>query len=206
MDQGLDTNVTMHTVSDETLMAGILAFEQASLDHLYGRYRLLFGKIISQILPNEADSEETLQDVFVEIWKRAGRFDAAKGKPLGWMICMVRRRAIDHLRRVRRRAELSDKLYELSAEGHDVLPLALSSMTTPDDQTAAKDLHRQLRGVIGSLPPDQQQVVELTYFHELSQRQIAARTGVPLGTIKTRLELAIRKLSQRSTHMRQDLS
>ena len=91
--------------SDEELMQGIIDRRQQALDQLYARYRPLISKIVMEILPNEADAEEALQDVFMEIWTRAANFDVRKGKPLGWIICMARRRAIDHYRKIRRRAE-----------------------------------------------------------------------------------------------------
>ena len=70
-------------------MRGIAARETRALDQLHARYRTLLCKIIAPILPNQADAEETLQDVFTEIWTRADRFDGRRGKPLGWIICMT---------------------------------------------------------------------------------------------------------------------
>ncbi len=96
--------------SDESLMQGIAARDSRALDQLHARYQTLVRKIISPILSNQADAEETLHDVFTEIWTRADRFDGRRGKPLGWIICMARRRAIDHLRRIRSRAEAREKL------------------------------------------------------------------------------------------------
>ena len=194
------------TISDEDLMQGIVACEHRALDHLYTRYRLLFRNIVSQILHNEGDSEETLQDVFVEIWKHASNFDPAKGKALGWMICLARRRAFDHYRRVHRRAVRSEKLQDILEGGQGIAPSELSGVVDYDDEPAIRDLRRALTGMIDGLPCEQKNVVYLTYFQDLSQRQIAASTGIPLGTIKTRLQLAISKLSQRSMNLREDLA
>ena len=91
-------------------MQAIIAREQSALGQLHVRYRPLISKIVLEILPNEADAEEAIQDVFMEIWTRAANFDARKGKPLGWIICMARRRAIDHYRKIRRRADGSERL------------------------------------------------------------------------------------------------
>ncbi len=191
--------------TDEELMQGILAREQRSLDQLYARYRPLISKIVTEILPNEADAEEALQDVFMEIWTRAANFDVRKGKPLGWIICMARRRAIDHYRKIRRRAEASEKL-RLSVDDTAGTAVAGQMATAHhEDHAGASDLRRFLTGIMASLPVEQSRVVHLSYFKEMSQREIASATGIPLGTIKTRLDLALRKLTQKSMPFRQEL-
>ncbi len=191
--------------SDETLMQNIIDRRQSALDQLYARYRPLISKIVMEILPNEADAEEALQDVFMEIWTRAANFDVRKGKPLGWIICMARRRAIDHYRKIRRRAEANEKLRLESEDGEGTVSNGLSAVAAKDDHAATSDLHTFLAGMIGSLPPEQGRVIHLSYFKEMSQREIAARTGIPLGTIKTRLDLALRKLAQKSMQFREEL-
>ena len=190
--------------SDDELMRGILASEQTAFNELYARHQLLLRKVIGQILLADADVEETVQDVFMEIWNRAANFDPAKGKALGWIICMARRRAVDRLRRGRRRTEVTNVLQEAAASD---APLMVSELGDAGGETylATRDLRRALDGIIKLLPSEQQAVVDFVFFQELSQRQIAARTGIPLGTIKTRLELAISKLPKKSDHLREDL-
>ena len=199
------TAETSPVASDETLMQGIINREQPSLDQLYARYRPLISKIVMEILPNEADAEEALQDVFMEIWTRAANFDVRKGKPLGWIICMARRRAIDHYRKIRRRADASEKLRLESDEGEGTISNGLTAVATKDDSAVNSDLRAFLSGMIGSLPVEQGRVIHLSYFKELSQREIASRTGIPLGTIKTRLDLALRKLTQKGMQFREEL-
>ena len=191
--------------TDETLMQCIIDGEQLALDRLYARYRPLISKIVMEILPNEADAEEAIQDVFMEIWTRAANFDVRKGKPLGWIICMARRRAIDHYRKIRRRAEASEKLRSESEDGESTTSNGLTSVAAHDDHAVTSDLHAFLTGMIGSLPAEQGRVIHLSYFKEMSQREIASRTGIPLGTIKTRLDLALRKLAQKSMQFREEL-
>lgn len=202
-----DLDVTLRPeCTDEQLMQAIIGREQPALDQLYARYRPLISKIVKEILPNEADAEEAIQDVFMEIWTRASNFDACKGKPLGWIICMARRRAIDHYRKIRRRAEANEKLRVESDEHQGALANG-QLMLTPigNDQPAATDLTRFLKNIIRGLPAEQGQVIHLSYFKEMSQREIASRTGIPLGTIKTRLDLALRKLTQKSMQFREEL-
>ena len=191
--------------TDETLMQGIIDGEQRALDLLYARYRPLISKITMEILPNEADAEEAIQDVFMEIWTRGANFDVRKGKPLGWIICMARRRAIDHYRKIRRRAEANERLRSESEEGESATSNGLTSVAAKDDHAVTSDLHNFLTRIIGSLPIEQGRVIHLSFFKEMSQREIASRTGIPLGTIKTRLDLALRKLAQKSMQFREEL-
>ena len=185
-------------------MQGILAAEQTAFNELYARHFVLLRKIIGQMLLSDADVEETVQDVFVETWNRAANFDPAKGKALGWIICMARRRAVDRLRRGCRHTEIRTLLQESVANG-TFLAASESSETNAEEHLASRDLRRALDGTIQTLPSEQQTVVRLVFFQQLSQRQVAARTGVPLGTIKTRLELAMSKLYKRSEHLRSDI-
>ena len=191
--------------TDEQLMQAIIERQQPALDQLYARYRPLINKIVMEILPNEADAEEALQDVFMEIWTRAANFDVRKGKPLGWIICMARRRAIDHYRKIRRRADASEKLRLESEEGEGTVLNGLTAVAAKDDQTVNRDLRDFLTGMIGTLPVEQGRVIHLSYFKEMSQREIASRTGIPLGTIKTRLDLALRKLAQKGMQFREEM-
>ena len=191
--------------TDEELMQAIIGREQGALDRLYARYRPLINKIVMEILPNEADAEEALQDVFMEIWNRAANYDVQKGKPLGWIICMARRRAIDHYRKIRRRAEANEKLRLSGEDESGVAVNGLAATAVHEDHAGASDLRRFLTDIIGSLPEEQGRVIHLSYFKEMSQREIAARTGIPLGTIKTRLDLALRKLAQKSVSFRKEL-
>lgn len=192
-------------IGDEELMQAIINRDQDGLDRLYARYRPLISKIVTEILPNEADAQEALQDVFMEIWTRAANFDPKKGKPLGWIICMARRRAIDHYRKIRRRAEASEKIRLGVEETPGLVANRAVATASRDDHADISDLRRFLMGIIGSLPAEQGSVIQMSYFKEMSQREIASRTGIPLGTIKTRLDLALRKLTQKSMPYREEL-
>ena len=193
-------------LSDEELMQAIIARDPRSLDSLYGRYRPLLAKIVTEILPNEADAEEALQDVFMEIWTRAANFDIRKGKPLGWIICMARRRSIDHYRKIRRRADASEKLRQEAVDAHgNAIEGQLTPSFSGENGAARSDLREFLKTMLSTLPIEQERVIRLNYFSDLSQREIAVRTGIPLGTIKTRLDLALRKLAQKTMPYREEL-
>ena len=200
------TSASQTFPGDEELMNRIQARESGALDQLYARYRPLLGKIVMEILPNESDAEEALQDVFMEIWNRAANFDARKGKALGWIICLARRRAIDHYRKIRRRADASEKLRLENDGGQGALGESFLGTKTAGAGPGATDVRQFLARIIASLPAEQGRVIQLSYFKEMSQREIASRTGIPLGTIKTRLDLALRKLAQKSMPYRKELS
>ncbi len=191
-------------IIDKALLQAITTGNQVALDKLYRRYRLLLRKIVAQLLPNEADVDEAIQDVFLGIWNNAAKFDPDKGAALGWIICIARRRAVDHVRRNRRFTAHTVGLDTIRREAWgDQDPR--EDFATHYDQPASHDLLDHLRRIITVLPPEQKEVIQLTYFKSMSQREIAARTGIPLGTIKTRLELAMRKLLPQATHLRQDI-
>lgn len=201
----METLTAITSVSDDELMQGVLAGEQAAFNELYSRHHMLLCRIVGQMLPNDGDVEETVQDIFAEVWNRAANFNPSKGQALGWIICMARRRAVDRIRRGRRNTEAKAALQQAAADGATLTASGLSE-TDQGDPVDKRDLRRALNGVIKDLPVEQQAVIRYVFFQELSQRQIAVHTGIPLGTIKTRLELAISKLSKKSDHLREDLS
>ena len=190
---------------DNALIQAIATGSQLALNKLYCRHRLLLRKIIAQTLPDDADIDETLQDVFLGIWNNAASFNPTKGYFIGWMICIARRRAIDQVRRTRHYKAHTIRLETMCGGrwcGND--PLG-ENVTAHREPPASHDLRDHLLRIIAVLPPEQRQVVQLTYYDSLSQREIVALTGIPLGTIKTRLELARRKLLLNSEHLRGEI-
>lgn len=175
-------------LTDEQLMAGLKAQNQDALATLHRRHTPLLRTIIGRVVGNEADVDDLLQEVFVELWNRAERYDETKGKALGWIVTLARRRAIDRVRKKQAYARAGERLREESVGGADAMHPAA------DEEVASSDIARLFQRVIATLPTAQRQALHLTYYTGLSQRDIAHRTGIPLGTIKTRLELALRKV------------
>jgi RNA polymerase sigma-70 factor (ECF subfamily) len=176
-------------LTDESLMEMIQDQDPRGIELLHDRYAPLVKAMIMRVLHNDAESDDMLQEIYVEIWNRAASYDASKGKPLGWIITLSRRRAIDRLRKREAYCRMEDRLQE--ATKHQ--PEEVSGQLEED--VAHSEMREHINRVLGSLPPAQQEVIHLAYYKGLSQREIAAATGIPLGTIKTRLELAIKKLS-----------
>ena len=175
--------------SDVDLMLGIQSRDEDALSQLYDRYNGIMKALILRIIRNDTEADDLLQEVFMEIWNQAKNFSAAKGKPLGWMVTLTRRRAIDALRKKQAYARAEERL---QAEPEQQ-PLAWVQNTT-EKEIEAGDTRVLMAKVINSLPEAQQQVIELAFFQGMSQREIASNTNIPLGTVKTRLELGLKKI------------
>src|SRR2546423_1970312 len=175
--------------TDVDLTLGIQSGDADALSQLYDRYNGIVKALILRIIHNDTEADDLLQEVFMEIWNQAKNFSAEKGKPLGWMVTLTRRRAIDALRKKQAYARAAERL---QAEPEQQ-PLAwVQNMTERDIH--AGDTRVLMAKVISSLPEAQQQVIELAFFQGMSQREIAFQTNIPLGTVKTRLELGLKKI------------
>lgn len=175
--------------TDEQLMEGIQRGDEHSLDLLQRRHHGLLRTIISRIVSNDHDVDEIVQECLLEVWRRAASYDPAKGQALGWLVTLARRRAIDRLRRKSAYWRAQDR-FRVECETESTTAMHCGA----DEEAAQDDTAEVVARLIANLPEAQQQAVHLAYFRGMSQRQIAAHTGIPLGTIKTRLELAMRKL------------
>ena len=175
--------------SDVDLMLGIQSGDADALSQLYDRYNGIVKALILRIIRNDTEADDLLQEVFMEIWNQAKNFSAEKGKPLGWMVTLTRRRAIDALRKKQAYNRAEERL---QAEPEQQ-PLAWVQNTT-EMEIRAGDTRVLMAKVINSLPEAQQQVIELAFFQGMSQREIASHTNIPLGTVKTRLELGLKKI------------
>ena len=186
--------------SDVDLMLGIQSGDADALSQLYDRYSGITKALVLRIIHNETEADDLLQEVFMEIWNQAKNFSAEKGKPLGWMVTLARRRAIDALRKKQAYARAEERL---QAEP-ERQPLAWVENATEKDIEAG-DTRVLMAKVINSLPEAQQQVIELAFFQGMSQREIAFHTNVPLGTVKTRLELGLKKIYEGLKELRDEL-
>src|ERR1700752_1597339 len=139
--------------SDVDLMTGIQAGDPDALSQLYDRYSGIVKALILRIIHNDTEADDLLQEVFMEIWNQAKNFSAAKGKPLGWMVTLTRRRAIDALRKKQAYARAEERLQAQPEQQ----PLAWVQNTTEEDITSG-DRRALMAKVIQSLPEAQQQV------------------------------------------------
>ena len=177
--------------TDEVLMTRVADRDSAALEKLFERHSGVIKSVIFKIIHNEAEAEDVLMEVFFEAWNGAAKYSAAKGKALGWLVTMARRRGIDRLRKRQSYSRATDRL-QVEVE-HD--PEAWVSGRDPDGDTERADVRAFIKARLLELPPFQKDAIELAFFKGMSQREIAAHTGIPLGTIKTRIELGLKKLS-----------
>ena len=176
-------------ITDERLMEMIQDRDPEGIAMLHDRYASLVKAMIMRVLHNDAESDDMLQEIFVEIWNRAASYDSSKGKPLGWMVTLSRRRAIDRLRKREAYGRMEERLQE---------------QTKHTPQTSAGSSRKTWHmPKCGSTQPRADQPASRAapgHRTRLLQRNEPARdrsaTGIPLGTIKTRLELGIKKLSE----------
>jgi RNA polymerase sigma-70 factor (ECF subfamily) len=176
---------------DEVLMQEITQRRQQALKELYSRYSRSLRALIGSVVHEESEADDVLQESFLQIWREAHHYSPKAGKPLGWVITIARRRAID---RVRRR----DSYRRAKQRFEDEIKPRTQSVRTSaaDKEVSQSDLRQFLGKQMETLPKVQREAVELAYFGGMSQREIAATTNTPLGTVKTRLQLGLRKLTQ----------
>ena len=176
---------------DEMLMQEITQRRQQALKELYSRYARSLRALIGSVVHEESEADDVLQESFLQIWREAHHYSPKAGKPLGWVITIARRRAID---RVRRRDSYRRAKQRFEEE---IKPRTQTIRTSAADaEVSQSDLRQFLGRQMETLPKVQREAVELAYFKGLSQREIAATTNTPLGTVKTRLQLGLRKLTQ----------
>ena len=176
---------------DQALIEGIIARDEVALADLDARYRGILRSIVMQVIHDPAETEDVLQDVLLQIWDRAESYSSHKGKLVSWLCTLARRRAIDRLRQHSAYRRATDR-YEVSCNHSDK---AVDETHTVERDACRDDLRELLEEQMKTLPPNQERVIRLAFFENRSQREISVLTNTPLGTVKTRIELGIRKLS-----------
>ena len=176
-------------LNDAALLHWIVQRRQEALAELYDRYAPTLLALCRRVLDNAADAEDVLQEVFVQVWNRADRYDPARSSVSTWLVLIARSRAIDRLRSRR----VVERTQEPSQDGEGGLA---GAYTSPDavENVLMQERHERVRREMEALPVEQRQVLEMAYYQGLSQTEIAAAAGLPLGTVKTRTLLAMKKL------------
>jgi RNA polymerase sigma-70 factor, ECF subfamily len=173
--------------TDVELMEAVVRRDSDAMAAIYERYESTLRAVILSVLREEGEADDVLHDVFIQLWNHADRFVAEKGLH-GFLVTLARRRALDRLRRRLAYRRATDRLEtQMKAEFHDKIRGREAKPTN-------FDLSELLWRMIRLLPESQQEVVQLTFFEGMSQREIAAEKSIALGTVKTRLQLAQKKL------------
>lgn len=171
----------MNTLRDAELVARAAAGDAESLGELFDRHAGRVKSLALRIVRSPEEAEDVVQEVFVQAWRQAERFDADRGNVLAWLSMMARSRSLDHWRRraTRRETGVTDA-HELEAPR----------------TTAAGPRAWAVRSALSDLPADQRGPLELAYWEGLSQSEISERLGLPLGTIKTRMRNGLKRLRE----------
>lgn len=175
--------------SDADLMAHLAAGHPAAMDLLYDRYSKPVYSFAYRMLGNREHAEELLQEVFLRAWRRGNRFSETRGSLVSWLLSITHNMAIDELRKLQRRPQRAE-----SSEPDALLNSVRDGAAPVEMQAVASDRRDVVRNAMSDLPESQREVLELAYFGGLTQREIAEELGAPLGTIKTRMRLGLRKL------------
>jgi RNA polymerase sigma-70 factor (ECF subfamily) len=172
--------------NDVELLAAIVARDEAALAQLYDRYRVILFGLLMRILNNREEAEDVLQELFMQVWRRATDFDENRGKPFTWLVTMARSRGIDRLR-------------SLAARDRAAVAGARDESESVSD-AAADAFRSEQRGLVtnalAQLPDEQKRPLMLAYFDGLTQSEIATQLGAPLGTVKTRMRSGMMKLRE----------
>jgi RNA polymerase sigma-70 factor (ECF subfamily) len=177
-------------LDDETLLRLIAGAQENALGELYDRYSRLVYSMALNALGEAAMAEEVAQDVFLRIWQKAGTYRSEQGKVMTWIASIARYRAIDVIRRQNVRLE-GNRVAWASEETFD-----LPHPSNVEDEVESSQRGQRVRVAMARLPEAQQQVLAYAYFQGYSHSEIAEILNEPLGTVKTRIRLAMEKLRQ----------
>jgi RNA polymerase sigma-70 factor (ECF subfamily) len=179
--------------ADVPLVGRIAGGDADALGEFYDRWAASVHSAVLAIVRERSDAEDVVEETFWQAWRQASRFDPRRGTVAAWILTIARSRAMDRSRSLVRRRETGvDEAAELA-----------SALPDPAEQAAASERRSAVAAALLTLPDPQREVIEMAYFGGLSQTEIAACIGQPLGTVKTRARLAMQKLRDRLTPLRE---
>jgi RNA polymerase sigma-70 factor, ECF subfamily len=169
-------------ISDEALVSAMAAGDQDALATLNQRYGRALSAVADRILRDQGDAEEVAADVLWQLWREASRFDRSRGSVGAWIMMTVRSRAIDRLRARNAR----------KPRGEDATETAV--VNDPSNEIHRAERRKQVETALASLNDGERDLLRLAYFSDLSQSEIAERTSIPLGTVKSRMRSGLIRL------------
>lgn len=162
---------------DAALLVKVEQGDQQAMGLLFDRYSGIVYSVALRVLKDTGQAEDVMQNIFIQIWKKPGAFISGRGSLGAWLAVVARNRAIDSLRRRRPMDSIED--------------VVLAASTDLAAEAERNALMEKVRTYMHQLPPEQRRSVEMAYFEGLSHSEIAEKTGDPLGTVKTRIRLAL---------------
>ena len=173
---------------DEQVITLIANGEKDALEVFYNRYASSVFSLARYMLKEQTLAEEVTQDVFLSLWLKASSYNPQRGTPRAWFITMAHHRIIDVIRARKRKAQSTNQV------AHELLDLLPSSQPSTEEEAHGNLDREQILTALTSLPEEQRKVIIMAYFEGFSQSEIADRLDQPLGTVKTRVRLAMQKL------------
>ena len=165
---------------EAVLIARVRAGDENAMADVYDRYSGIVYAVALRVLGNTSSAEDVVQEVFLQLWRNPQAFDAERGKLAPWLAVIARNRSIDVLRK-------------LPVED-DIDELPVSTGVNLEDEAAERIAIARVRGVLAQLPQDQRRLLEMAFFEGMTHSEIAAKTGEPLGTVKTRIRSGLQAL------------
>jgi len=174
----------MQTSSDEVLIARIASGDRLAMQVLFARHHVRVFRFVLRLVRNEATTEDLISDVFLDVWRQAGKFEGRSAVST-WLLSIARFKALSALRR-RPEQELDEATAASIEDGAD----------DPETALAKQDKSAALRQVLMKLSAEHREVIDLVYYHEKSVEEVASIVGIPEATVKTRMFYARKKLSE----------
>jgi RNA polymerase sigma-70 factor (ECF subfamily) len=173
-------------ITDVELLKAIVREDETALAKLYDRYRVILFGLLMRILNSREEAEDVLQEVFLQVWRRAADFDEDRGRVFTWLVTLARSRGIDRLRSLAARNRVAQAgAREASEEVSDAAA-----------DTFRSEQRSLMASALAQLPDEQKRALMLAYFDGLTQSEIATKLDAPLGTVKTRMRSGLSKLRE----------
>ena len=183
------SRVNGSNAEDAALIQRMVDADETALGALYDRWLRSLYSLVLHLLRDPDEAEDVVEETFWQAWRKADSYEPSKGAVSTWLLTIGRRKALDRLRARKRNREDS-------IEGESGFADLPSGSPDPESQAEGSELRESVRAALRDLPNEQREVLELGYFSGLSQAEIAEKTGQPLGTVKTRMRLAMQKLRE----------
>ena len=174
--------------SDADVLRRIRSGDRTAIDDLYERFRRPAFALARRILGDDTLAEDVLQEVFLSVWRDPAAFDRGRGSVASWLLAVVHHKAVDAVRR-----EESQRRRQVLAEQDLALEAPISTRDV-EEEAWTRVVADQVRTAMGVLSPPQREALTLAYYGGYTQREVAALTGAPLGTVKTRMLKGMRRL------------
>lgn len=180
---------------DLVLLERIARRDTAAVGELYDRHARVLFSLICRIVRDHGEAEDVLQEVLLRVWDKAESYDPVLGSPIAWLVRIARNRAIDRLRARQARPPASpEDLLASVASDEQVTP-------GPEGSAAAAEERRSVLQALDQLPPEQRSLIEAAFFEGYTHAELAERSGLPLGTVKTRIRTGMLALRDRLSHL-----